>query len=220
HNPAGIAWDEATLREMGRLALEHGATIVSDEIHAELLLGGTRHRPIASLSPETEERTITLVAPSKTFNIAGLFCGFAIIPDAGTRKAYEETVERMTLHASGPALIAADEAYSGSCDALLAELRVYLEGNRDYALDFVRREMPRLRMSKPEATYLTWIDCSGIGRGLGSPYDFFLEKAKIALNDGATFGTGGRGFLRLNLGCPRATLAEALDRMRSAVASL
>jgi cystathionine beta-lyase len=218
HNPIGRSWDETSLRRMATTAVDKGAFIVSDEIHAELLLGGARHRPLATLDPEIEKRSVTLVAPSKTFNIAGLFCGFAIIPDAATRRSYEDTIERLTLHPASLALTAAAAAYSGECDDWLAELLGYLAANRDYVEGFVARELPSLRMTRPEATYLSWIDARGLG--LDSPHGFFLEKARVALNDGAAFGTGGAGFLRLNFGCPRATLEEALGRMAEAVSRI
>jgi cystathionine beta-lyase len=222
HNPVGTAWGEAEQLRMAETAIGRGAVVVSDEIHAELLLDGTRHRPVAARSEGIAKGSITLVAPSKTFNIAGLFCGFAIIPDAALRSAFTGAANRMTLHCSSLSLVAAEAAYSGSCDEWLAELLVYLAGNRDFVADFIPGRLPLLRTSRPEATYLAWLDAGALqrDRGVEDPFRFFLEKARVALNDGRAFGVGGSGFLRLNFACPRSTLEEALGRMAAAIDSL
>ncbi len=220
HNPTGQIYSAQELSRMAETCLKQDTVIVSDEIHSELILGEEKHVPIASLSPEIAQKTITLIAPSKTFNIAGLFCGFAIIPNQELRERYKEQVERMTLHVNGLGLTAAQAAFSGECDDWLAELRAYLRANRDFLVALVQQELPEIRITRPQATYLAWLDCNGLvesGQIKGSPYKFFLKKAKIALNDGATFGTGGNNFVRLNFGCPRATLEQALERMKKAL---
>lgn len=221
HNPAGQMYTAEELSHMAQTCLMNDTVIVSDEIHSELILGEEKHVPVASLSPEIAEKSITLIAPSKTFNIAGLFCGFAIIPNKELRERYKEQVERMTLHVNGLGYTAAQAAFSGACDDWLAELRSYLRANRDFLVEFVRQELPGIRVTRPEATYLAWLDCSGLvesGKIMSNPYAFFLKNAKVALNNGATFGTGGKNFLRLNFGCPRATLEQALERMKKALA--
>lgn len=220
HNPTGQMYTAAELSRMAETCLKHGTVIVSDEIHSELILEERRHVPIASLSPEIEGRTITLVSPSKTFNIPGLFCGFAIIPNAELREQYKAQVERMTLHVNSLGYVAAQAAFSGACDDWLTALRAYLKANRDFVVDFVRSELPGVRVTRPEATYLAWLDFSALvesGRISGSPYEFLLKNARVALNDGAAFGTGGRNFVRLNFGTPRATLEQALERMKAAL---
>jgi cysteine-S-conjugate beta-lyase len=220
HNPSGQVYNPTELARMAETCLKHDTVIVSDEIHSELLLGGTKHTPIASLSPEIAAKTITLIAPSKTFNVAGLFCGFAIIPDKELRERYQTQIERMTLHVNSLAQVAALAAFSGECDEWLMELCTYLAANRNFLIDFVQKELPGVRITRPEATYLAWLDCNELvqsGKISGSPYKFFLKEAKVALNDGATFGTGGKNFVRINFGCPRATLEEALQRMKSAL---
>jgi cystathionine beta-lyase len=222
HNPTGQVYSPEELSRMAEICLKHNTIIVSDEIHSELLLGDVRHTPIATLSPEIAEHSITLVAPSKTFNTAGLFCGFAILPNAELRERYKEQVERMTLHVSSLAQAAALVAFSGECDDWLEELRAYLIANRDFLVEFVQKELPGIRITRPDATYLAWLDCTELvssGQIKGSPFDFFLKKAKVALNDGVPFGTGGEGFVRLNFGCSRATLEEALQRMKTALNS-
>jgi cystathionine beta-lyase len=216
HNPSGRVFSRADLARMAELCLENGTVICSDEIHSELLFGGAQHIPLASLSPEIADRTITLVAPSKTFNVAGLYCAFAIIPNPDILARYKKTTERMTMHLNSLGLIAAQAACSGACDGWLADLLRYLEANRDFLIDFVQREFKGIRITIPEATYLAWLDCRPMNL-LPSAHKFFLERAKVALNDGAEFGPGGEGFVRLNFGCPRTTLEEALRRMKQAI---
>jgi cystathionine beta-lyase len=218
HNPTGRVFSRADLTRMADLCLKNGTVICSDEIHSELILGDAPHLPIASLNPEIAARTITLIAPSKTFNMAGLYCAFAIVPDSDLREKFKKTMERMALHVNSFGMIAAQAAFSGQCDEWLDALRVYLRGNRDFLVDFVRSELNGIKITVPEATYLAWLDCRAL-RFEPSPYKFFLDKAKVALNDGAEFGQGGEGFVRLNFGCPRKTLAEALERIKRACAS-
>lgn len=221
HNPTGQVYSREELTRMAEVCVKHNTVVVSDEIHSELLLGDAKHTPIASLSPEIAERSITLVAPSKTFNIAGLFCGFAIIPNPELRERFKLEVERMTLHVGSLAQVAALAAFSGTCDDWLAALRDYLLENRNLLVETVQKELPGIRITSPDATYLAWLDCSELvrsGKIVGSPYEFFLKEAKVALNDGAAFGSGGQDFVRLNFGCPRAQLVEALERMKAALA--
>jgi len=220
HNPTGQVYSREDLARMAGICLENKTVIVSDEIHSELLLDGGRHTPVAAISPEFGDRPITLIAPSKTFNIAGLFCGFAIIPNPELRENYKTAVARMTLHVSGLAQVAAQAAFSGECDDWLAGLLAYLTANRDFMVDFVQKNLPGIRVTMPEATYLAWLDCSELvrnGRIDGNPTKFFLEKARVALNDGAAFGTGGENFVRLNFGCPRELLLDGLQRIKMAV---
>jgi cystathionine beta-lyase len=221
HNPSGQVYTREELLKMAEFCLKNDTVMVSDEIHSELLLAGAKHTPMAALSPEIAARSITLIAPSKTFNIAGLFCGFAIIPNPELRQSYQTVVERMTLHVASLSLVAAQAAFSGECDAWLKELNAYLTQNRDYLVDFVKKNLPDMRVTIPEATYLAWLDCSELvnsGKINGNPYQFFLKEAKVALNDGAAFGNGGENFVRLNFGCPREMLKDGLERIQKALA--
>ncbi|MEI7845099.1 MAG: PatB family C-S lyase [Chloroflexota bacterium] len=221
HNPTGQAYSKEELQKMADFCLKNKTVIVSDEIHSELLLDGTQHIPMATLSPEIEQASITLIAPSKTFNIAGLFCGFAIIPNSELRERYKKVVGTMTLHVSSLAQVAALAAFSGECDGWLEELQAYLTENRNYMVDFVKKNLPGIRITNPKATYLAWLDCNELvtsGKIDSNPYEFFLKEAKVALNDGAAFGSGGANFVRLNFGCPRELLKEGLERMQKALA--
>ena len=221
HNPTGQAYTRGELERMADICLQNDIFICSDEIHSELLLDGTKHIPIAALDPEVADRTITLVAPSKTFNVPGLFCGFAIIPNKNLLERYKQTVERLAMHVNSLGLIAAQAAFSGECDEWLAALRDYLTANRDFLVAFVQKELHGIRTTLPQATYLAWLDCTELVSSTkinGTPHEFFLKQAKVALNEGREFGPGGEGFVRLNFGCPRAILHEALGRMKSALA--
>jgi cystathionine beta-lyase len=220
HNPTGQAYSRDDLLRMADICLKNGVVICSDEIHSELLLGGAQHLSIAALGPEIAARVITLIAPSKTFNVPGLFCGFAIIPDKDLRERYKKTIERMGMHVGSFGLAAAQVAFSGACDEWLAALCVYLTGNRDFLVEFVQREFDGIRTTVPDATYLAWLDCNELvksGRITGTPYKFFLRQAKVALNEGKEFGPGGEGFVRLNFACPRSKLIEALEKMKAAL---
>ena len=196
---------------MAEICLSANVTICSDEIHSDLLLDRHQHIPIATLDPEIASHTVTLISPSKTFNLAGLQCAFAIIPNSELRQQFRSAREGLVPWVNAMGLIGAEAAYRYG-QPWLDKLLPYLQANRDLLSDFINRELPGIRMSKPEATYLAWLDCRGLE--LGDPFNFFLNHARVAFNDGRSFGTGGTGFVRLNFGCPRSTLEEALTRMK------
>ena len=215
HNPVARVFTRNELEELAEICLRRNIIICSDEIHCDLIYPGYRHIPIATLGPEVENRTVTLMAPSKTFNIPGLGCAFAIIKNERLRSMWIAGSQGLIPHVNIMGLVAALAAFRDGQEWLDQAL-AYLQANRDFVVDYVREELPGIEMTAPEATYLAWMDCrqSGIA---GSPQAFFLERARVALHDGAWFGTRGEGFVRLNFGCPRSTLAEALGRMRDAV---
>jgi len=220
HNPTGNAFTQEQLSRMAEICLRHNVIICSDEIHSELLLDGAQHIPIATLSPEIAERTITLIAPSKTFNTAGLFCGFAIISNPEMREQYIKATSQMTFHVNSMGQVAAQTAFSGVCDDWLKEVLAYLTTNRDFVVEYVQENMPEMRLTVPDATYLGWLDCKPLlesGKITGNPFEFFLNEAKVAFSNGAEFGPGGEGFVRLNFACPRSTLEDALERMRKSL---
>jgi cystathionine beta-lyase len=203
---------------MARICLERDLAIIADEIHCDLLYSDQRHVPIASLAPEIERRTITLMAPSKTFNLAGLKVSVAVIPEAALRERFMAARgDLVQAQVNIMGYTAAFAAYRDG-DAWLADLLRYLEANRDFLVEYVRRHLPGITMTPPEGTYLAWLDCRGAGPAAADPFTFFLERAKVAFNDGALFGRGGQGFVRLNFGTPRALLTEGLERMRRALA--
>jgi cystathionine beta-lyase len=218
HNPVGRVFRRKELERMAEICLRHNVVICSDEIHCDLLFSGHRHLPIASLDPEIADRTITLMAPSKTYNIAGLHFSVAIIQNAELRKQYQAAGAGLVGRPGILSAVAALAAYQDGQPWLDAVLR-YLEANRDHLVEYVESQLPGVTMWCPEGTYLGWLDCREAGID-GATHQFFLDQARVALNEGASFGRGGEGFVRLNFACPRSTLYEALERMRAALLRL
>lgn len=212
HNPIGRVWNETELRAIAAHAEKHDLVVVSDEIHCELVLEpGLRHRPFALLSPEIAARTITVMAPSKTYNIPGLGAAFAVIPNATLRRRFQSAMAGISPHLNILGMAATIAAYTEG-EAWRTALLDYLRNNRDAVnvLDGVKG----MRVIPPEATYLAWLDCRATG--LDNPLAFF-EEAGVGLSNGSDFGKDG--FLRLNFGCTAATLQEALRRMKTALES-
>lgn len=215
HNPVGRAFTRAELERLAEICLRHDVVICSDEIHGDIVFSGHPHIPTASLAPEVARRTITLFAPSKTFNIPGLSCSVGVIQNTELRERFEEAGRGIVPHVNLMGYTAALAAYRDGGPWLEA-LLVYLEQNREALLAYLAEHMPAIRCCRPEATFLAWLDCRRAGIP-GNPQEFFMEHARVALGDGEHFGTGGQGFLRLNFACPRSTLLEALGRMRRAL---
>jgi cystathionine beta-lyase len=218
HNPVGRVFRQDELERMAEICMQNNVLICSDEIHGDLIFQGHRHIPLGSLSPEIANRTITLMAPSKTFNIAGLDCSFAVIPNKEIREQYLNAMKGITGNTNMLGITAAQAAYQAGTP-WLEDLMVYLQDNRDHLKRTIDKEIPGIKMVSPEGTYLAWLDCRQAGIK-ESPYDFFLKNAGIAFNNGDAFGTGGKGFVRLNFGCTKATLNEALNRMKTALQKL
>lgn len=220
HNPAGLVYSPELLARLAEICLRHNITIVSDEIHSDLILEG-RHTPIAALSPEVQDKTLTLIAPSKTFNLAGLACSIAIIPNDATRKAVTETLWGTGLHVNLLGLVGAHAAYAYG-DEWLTQALAYLRENRDTLVDFIAENLPQVRTTVPAATYMAWLDFSNLPTPDDVPIAKYLaEVGKVGLNAGSTFQSaiGSRGrdsFARLNFGTPRARLLEGLGRILKA----
>ena len=217
HNPVGRVFTRGELEAMAEICLRYDMDIISDEIHCDLVYTGHPHIPIASLAPEIEARTVTVIAPSKTYNIPGLGCAVAIIPNPELRKRYQDAHKGLSGHVNNLGFVGALAAYRDG-NGWLRECLCYLEDNRDFVYRYVAEHLPQIGISPLDGTYLAWLDCrqAGIPADV-TPGKFFLEKARVALNEGASFGKGGEGFVRLNFGCPRAILEEALDQMRDAL---
>ena len=213
HNPVGRSWNEEELRHLGEICVENNVLIVSDEIHADLTLPGHRHIPLANLSEEIACHTITCMAPSKTFNLAGLSTSSVIISDPEVRKRFKEITE--SLHIGMGNLFgmeASQAAYNHGAEWLNALLE-YIQGNIDYARSFLKENLPEIVMSPIEATYLLWLDFLNTGMTGEALHDFMISKAKVGGNDGSMYGPGGEGFLRLNIACPRRVVEEAFTRI-------
>ena len=216
-NPAGSIPPRAELEQIGEICLRHDVLIVADEIHSDLILDG-KHTPIATLSDEVAQQTITMIAPSKTYNLAGLACSVLIAQNPKLRERLAAALQSISAHVNIMGYAAAHGAYCGG-DDWLRELLVYLKGNRDYAVDYIRKHMPIIKTTVPQATYLLWLDMRELPIE-GDLMDFCQETAGVAPSPGTFFGTAGEGFARLNFGCPRATLELGLSRLRAAVEQL
>ena len=219
HNPIGRLWGRKDLIKMGEIVIGHGATVISDEIHCELLYKGYRHSPFGSISKDFEQHSIVCMAPSKTFNLAGLGASSIIIPDKKLRDSFNEAREG-TVHNPNLFGLAAMEAAYRYGDEWLAQLLDYLQGNLDFTLSYFKEKIPKITPVKPQGTYLLWLDCRALGLDDKSLSSFMKEKAKVGFDDGSMFGAGGSGFERMNIACPRSILKEALHRIEKAVKAL
>lgn len=216
HNPVGRVFRRDELERLAEICLRHDLIICSDEIHQDFVYEGSRHIPFATLSPEVAERTITLFSPSKTYNIAGFHFSAVAATNPQLRERVRKAASGLIPHTPGILdLVAAVAAYRDE-SGWLEQVLAYLRGNRDYLLDYVEVNLPGVSTTVPEGTYLAWLDCREANLG-EQPGDFFLREARVALSEGAAFGAPGAGFVRLNFGCPRSVLAEALERMRLAL---
>lgn len=220
HNPVGRVWTREELATLTDICLRYDILILSDEIHSDLILKESKHIPIASLSDDIRAKTITLMAPSKTFNLAGLSTSSVIISDPGLRKSFSSIVG--DLHVGNGNIfgtIASIAAYSHGHEWLDA-LNDYIKGNVDLVIDFCRQRMPEIFPIIPEATYMIWLDCRKLGMTGKELNRFFIDKAGVGMNEGSAFGPGGEGFMRMNLGTQRATVNQALEQIEKAVKGL
>ncbi|MEJ2109158.1 MAG: PatB family C-S lyase [Acidobacteriota bacterium] len=214
HNPVGRVFTKAELEKIADICLRHKLIICSDEIHCDLIYPPHRHIPIASLDPEVEASTVTLMSPSKTYNMAGLGCGYAVIRNPRIRKYWNKISYGITPLVNIMGHTAAVAALERGWD-WLGQVLEYLEQNRDYVVDFIKDKLPGVRMAPVEATYLAWLDCTETDFP-GNPHEFFLKEAGVALNDGSEFGKDYEDFVRLNFACPQKLLKKALFRMAEA----
>src|SRR5690625_1659926 len=217
HNPVCRVWTREELDRLGQICVENDITIISDEIHCDFTLKGVEHTPMASLSKELEQQTITLMAPSKTFNIAGLTTSVAIIPNEELREKYTKALEAMEV--GNPTIfgaLALETAYKHG-EEWLDEVMVYVEDNIDYAIQYIKENIPEIKVDRPDGTYLLWLDFRSLNKSNDEIEKALIEEGKVALNDGRPYGTGGDGFFRLNIGCPRSILKDGLQRIEKAV---
>lgn len=216
HNPAGIVWDKKTLQTLAHFCVSRGILVISDEIHCDMVLSGHKHIPFASVSEEAAQCSITFGAPSKTFNIAGIVSSYAIVPNVELRKKFYEWLEANELNEptifSPIATIAAFE----QGEEWRKEMLQYVEGNIKLVVDYCAQHLPKIKPIMPDASFLVWLDCREMGLGHEALIDFFVNKARLALNDGEMFGQGGEGHMRMNVGTPRSVVMRALQQLKEA----
>lgn len=217
HNPAGIVWDAETLRRVASICAAHDVVVISDEIHCDMALFGHRHTPFASVSEAAKQVSITFGAPSKTFNIAGIVSSYAVVPNAELRERFFGWLEASEMNA--PTLfapIATIAAFSPEGEEWRQQMVRYVEDNVRFVEDYCREKLPGIVPVRPQASYLVWVDCRGLGLEHDALIDLFVNRAHLALNDGEMFGKEGQGFMRLNIGCPRALLRQAMEQLQAA----
>ncbi|WP_288352444.1 pyridoxal phosphate-dependent aminotransferase [uncultured Marinobacter sp.] len=217
HNPVGRVWSESELREVLAIARRHNLVVLSDEIHCDLIYPDKpAHHVLAKLADE-EQALITTVAPSKSFNMPGLGLSALVVRNPEHRKLLKDVFDAMHMNQCNPFSIAGFEAGYRQGGPWLDELMIYLQGNRDRVMDYIRQHLPDIRVTEPEGTYLLWLDCRGLGMSDAELKRFFVQKAGIGMNPGITFGEPGSGFMRMNIGCPRRVLETALEQIRQAL---
>lgn len=220
HNPVGRVWKKDELEKMGELCRKYNVRILADEIWRDLIMSGHKHIPMASLSKEIEDITITLFSPTKSFNLAGLQASFATFPRAEERKEFDDILGKMDVKRNNPFSLVAFEAAYEKCENWLEQLIEHIDGNMQYVIDFINEKLPMIKTAKPEGTYLMWLDFNGVGIPQDKIQDFLINEAKVAMNDGATFGENGKGFFRMNVACPRYMVEEAMEKIEKAIRNL
>ena len=220
HNPAGIVWPKETLQRLASICVRHGLLVVSDEIHAEMAYPGFRHHPFPTVSDEAAACSILFTAPSKTFNIAGIVSSYAIVPDDRLRHAFYSFLEAGEFnHGTIFAFEATKAAYTAQGADWRRQMLAYVWQNVEFVEAYLKERLPQVKAYRPQASFLVWLDCRGLGLTHDELIRLFVDRAHLALNDGAMFGREGEGFMRLNIGCPRSTLRKALDQLTEAVNS-
>jgi cystathionine beta-lyase len=220
HNPVGRVWEREDLLEVGEFCFHNDIILISDEIHSDLVYPGHKHIPTAMISDELAQNTITCMAPSKTFNLAGLKSSVIIIPNQAHRRDFNNMLNNIGVGMDNIfGLVALESAYRYGED-WLEELIGYLSQNLDFLIEFVEEKIPKVEVIRPEATYLVWLDFRALGLDGKGLIELMTKKAKVWLDDGPIFGPGGEGFQRINIACPRATLEKGLKRIEGAVKSI
>lgn len=219
HNPAGRVWSKEDLTQVAEIAERHNLFIISDEIHADFIYGKKHHTPMASVSEYAMNHTISAFAPSKTFNVAGLCQSYVVIPNKNLYNAYDAIYNAFDLGDNIFGMTALTAAYTKG-ENWLDEMIQYLEENRDFTVQYINERIPEIRLWSPEGTYLLWLNCEELHLENEELNQFFLEKAKVKMNPGYRFGEQCGSYMRLNIGCPRAQLHDALIRIEKAVKEL
>ncbi len=217
HNPVGRVWKKEELEKMSELCLKYNVRVIADEIWRDIIMPGHKHTPAASVSKEAEYNTITCFSPTKTFNIAGLQASFVTLPREEEWKMLDEELGRLDVKRNSPFSLVGFEAAYTKGEEWLEELLIHLDGNMDYVINFVKENIPEVKVRKPEGTYLMWLDFSALGMTKEELSMFMQKDAKIALDDGFWFGENGAGFERMNIACPRYMVEEGMKRIENAI---
>ena len=217
HNPIGITWDEATLKELAEICYDRGILVVSDEIHSDMAIFGNKHIPFATVSEKAKENSITLMAPSKTFNIAGVISSFAIVSNEKIRKNYFDFLESCELNNGHIfAYIATQSAYNNGGE-WLSQMLEYIEKNILFVDKYLKENIPQIKAIIPQASFLIWLDCRELNMSQQQLRELFVNRAGLALNSGDMFGAEGIGFMRMNIGCSVKVIEQAMEKLKKAL---
>lgn len=220
HNPVGRTWSSGELMQLADICLKHKIILLSDEIHSDLILPGYHHTPMANLSDKIAEITVTCIAPSKTFNLAGLSTSSVIISNPVLRKYFNSKTDHLHIgNGNIFGTVASIAAYSEGSE-WISELMIYINQNAEYVINYCRTLIPEILPVRPEATYMIWLDCRKLGMTGKELQEFFVEKAKVGMNEGSSFGPGGEGFMRMNIGTTKMNVMKAMEQIEKAVASI
>ncbi|MBP2650081.1 MAG: Cystathionine beta-lyase [Firmicutes bacterium] len=220
HNPVGRVWTKNELLRLGEICISYGICVVADEIHSDLVFSGHKHIPFAMISEAFRQNTITCIAPSKTFNLAGLQASIVIFSKETDKTRFDDALGTLDIRRNNCfSLVASEAAYRYGAEWLAGVLK-YIEGNFAFIQDFCQKHMPQIQPNYPEGTYLVWFDCRGLGMNKEKLHDFMVNEAKLALDDGYWFSDAYAGFMRLNAACPRSIIAAALQQWENAVNKL
>lgn len=217
HNPGGVVWEKEALVKLAQICSAHGILVISDEIHAEMTYPQFRHHPFATISEEAAACSVTFMAPSKTFNIAGIVSSYALVPNTRIREKFYSFLEAGELNAGTIfAFIATKAAYTYGAE-WLQQMRSYVIENVNFVDEYLKKNIPQIKVYRPQASFLVWLDCRELKLTQPELVQLFEDKAGLALNDGTMFGKEGEGFMRLNIGCPRSILNKALESLKKAI---
>lgn len=217
HNPGGVVWEKEALVKLAQICSAHGILVISDEIHAEMTYPQFRHHPFATVSEEAAACSVTFMAPSKTFNIAGIVSSYALVPDSRRREKFYSFLEAGELNAGTIfAFTATKAAYTYGAE-WLQQMRSYVIENVNFVDEYLKKNIPQIKVYRPQASFLVWLDCRELKLTQPELVQLFEDKAGLALNDGTMFGKEGEGFMRLNIGCPRSILNQALELLKKAI---
>lgn len=220
HNPVGRVWTKEELKKVGELCLKYNVRIIADEIWRDVVMPGFTHTPIASISKEIEDITVTCFSPTKTFNIAGLQASFATFPRRDEYVRFERELGILDIKRNNPFSLVAFEAAYTKCEEWVNQLNEFLYSNMQYVKDFVEKNIPEIKVSISEGTYLLWLDFSALGFTKEELSEFMKREAKVAMDDGYWFGENGVGYERMNIACPRYMVEEGLNRIEKAIKTL
>lgn len=220
HNPGGIVWDRETLVRLADFCYEHNILVISDEIHCDLALWGHKHIPFASVSEKAAQNSITFGAPTKTFNLAGIVSSYAIVPNETIRTRFYDWMTANELNSPNMFAPIVTIAAFRHGEPYRQQLLHYIEQNIEFVIDYCKENIPQIKPVRPEASFLIWLDCRGLNLKQEDLIDLFVNKAHLALNEGSMFGHEGEGFMRFNVGSPRAIIEQAMKQLKEAVDAL